>query len=98
MDPKTKFISWIKDLMKDERGAASVKPVIAVIGTLFLCGSLVYSLISKTPVTFSDVIINAIVIVTLAGMTGDTVDKFSVKGVFKPKESKDEPTEGPKIS
>ena len=30
------FKEWIIDLFKDERGAISVKPVIAFIGALFL--------------------------------------------------------------
>jgi hypothetical protein len=34
------FKQWIIDLFKDERGSTSIKPVIAFVGALFLCGTL----------------------------------------------------------
>ena len=34
------FKEWVIDLFKDERGAISVKPVIAFVGALFLCGTM----------------------------------------------------------
>ena len=35
-----KFKQWIIDLFKDERGSTSIKPVIAFVGALFLCGTM----------------------------------------------------------
>ena len=31
------FKQWVIDLLKDERGSTSVKPVIAFVGAMFLC-------------------------------------------------------------
>ena len=74
-----KFKEWIIDLFKDERGAVSVKPVIAFIGTLFLCVSMLINSFYKAGFSPASELINAIVVITISGMGADTLDKFSKK-------------------
>jgi hypothetical protein len=76
---KTKFIEWVKDLFEDERGSTSIKPVIAFIGSLFLCGTLVLSSFTHNEYKPSPDLINAVMIITIIGMGADTADKFSFK-------------------
>ena len=75
------FKTWVIDLFKDERGSTSIKPVIAITGAIFLCGSLVVSFFVKgNTYQLSDTLINSILIMTGVGMGADTLDKFSFKG------------------
>jgi hypothetical protein len=74
------FKQWIIDLFKDERGSTSIKPVIAFIGTIFLCVTLVINNHSSKENAPSDGLINAIMIITAIGMGADSLDKFSFKG------------------
>jgi len=76
---KITFVGWVIELLKDERGATSIKPVIALIGGLILCGALVLTFFMKNAHVPSDTLINAVVFITIAAMGGDTVDKFSFK-------------------
>ncbi len=85
------FKEWIVDLFKDERGATSIKPVIALIGTLFLCGTMVANSLLQKEFAPSDTLINAVMIITGIGMGADTMDKFTAK-----KNSTDTPPEEPK--
>ena len=73
------FKQWIIDLFKDERGSTSIKPVVAFIGALFLCVTMVLN--SYTQETFkpSDNLVNAVMIITCIGLGSDSIDKFSVK-------------------
>jgi hypothetical protein len=80
------FKEWVIDLFKDERGAISVKPVIAFFGALFLCATMLANSYSSKEIAPSDKLVDAVMIITAIGMGADTVDKFS-------KKSKDE-TEG----
>ena len=76
---KVTFKSWILDLLHDERGSVSIKPVVALMGSLFLCGALLASALSPKPLAFSDVLVNAVMVITCIGLGGDTFDKFSYK-------------------
>lgn len=73
------FKEWIIDIFKDERGSISIKPVIAIIGTLFLCVTMSINAFSKRACNPSENLVNAIVIVTAIGMGADSLDKFSIK-------------------
>ena len=72
------FKEWVIDLFKDERGSISVKPVIALLGAL----ALAVVLVGKIAVP--DNSINAVMILTIAAIGGDTADKFTKK--IKPNE------------
>jgi hypothetical protein len=79
------FKEWIIDLFKDERGAISVKPVIAFFGALFLCGTMLVNSFSHGDIKPSAELVNAVMVITAIGMGADTLDKFTHK--------KDEPKE-----
>ena len=82
------FKEWVIDLFKDEKGSISVKPVIAFVGALFLCGTMLANSFSKEEFKPAPELVNAVMIITAIGMGADSLDKFSVKG--KKDNSKDE--------
>ncbi len=73
------FKQWIIELFKDERGSISVKPVIAFIGALFLCITMMLNSFSHADFAPSPELVNAVMIITGIGMGADTLDKFSHK-------------------
>jgi hypothetical protein len=75
------FKSWIQDLFKDERGSTSIKPVIALIGCIFLCTTMLINSFSPVNLKPSSDLINAVMIITSIGMGADTLDKFSLKKI-----------------
>jgi hypothetical protein len=85
------FKEWIIDLFKDERGAISVKPVIAFVGALFLCGTMTANSFTEEHYKPAAELVNAVMVITAIGMGADSLDKFSFK--TKPEET---PTEEPK--
>jgi len=74
------FKEWVIDIFKDERGAISVKPVIAFVGALFLCGTMLANSFSKEEFKPSDKLVDAVMVVTAIGMGADSLDKFTKKG------------------
>jgi hypothetical protein len=74
------FKEWIIDLFKDERGAISVKPVIAFFGALFLCGTMLANSFSEEHYKPAAELVNAVMVITAIGMGADTLDKFTKKG------------------
>lgn len=74
-----KFKEWVIELFKDERGSISVKPVIAFIGALFLCITMILNSFSHADFAPSPELVNAVMLITGIGMGADTVDKFSHK-------------------
>jgi hypothetical protein len=73
------FKQWVIELFKDERGSISVKPVIAFIGALFLCVTMVLNSFSHADFAPSPELVNAVMLITGIGMGADTLDKFSHK-------------------
>jgi hypothetical protein len=73
------FKQWVIELFKDERGSISVKPVIAFIGALFLCITMILNSFSHADFAPSPELVNAVMIITGIGMGADTMDKFSHK-------------------
>jgi hypothetical protein len=71
------FKQWIIDLFKDERGSTSIKPVIAFVGALFLCGTMCANSFSHADFTPSPELVNAVMVITAIGMGADTLDKFT---------------------
>ncbi len=82
------FKKWIIDLFKDERGSTSIKPVIALLGALFLCGTMMANSFTHGDIKPSEELVNAVMVITAIGMGADTLDKFSHK-----KKSEDEVSE-----
>ena len=73
------FKEWLIYLFKDERGAISVKPVIAFVGALFLCGTMLANSFSHKEFAPSPELVNAVMVITAIGMGADTLDKFTKK-------------------
>ena len=73
------FKQWVIDLFKDERGSTSVKPVIAFVGAMFLCVTMMINSFSHADFAPSPELVNAVMIITGIGMGADTFDKFSHK-------------------
>lgn len=82
------FKEWLIDLFKDERGAISIKPVVAFVGAMFLCGTMLANSFSSEEFKPSDKLVDAVMVITAIGMGADTLDKFTKKG------GGDTPTEG----
>jgi hypothetical protein len=81
------FREWIVDLFKDERGSTSIKPLVALIGTLFLCITMTLNSYSHEDFKPSDSLVDAVMIITAIGLGADSLDKFS----HKKKSSDEEP-------
>lgn len=79
------FKQWVIDLFKDERGSISIKPVVALIGTLFLCGTMTANSFSEAHFKPADSLVDAVMIITAIGLGADSLDKFSKKKSEEPK-------------
>jgi hypothetical protein len=73
------FKEWLIDLFKDERGTTSIKPVIAFVGALFLCSTMLANSFTEEHFKPAAELVNAVMIITGIGMGADTIDKFSAK-------------------
>lgn len=71
------FKQWVIEAFKDERGSTSIKPVIAFMGAIFLCVTMVINSIKGIDFKPSSELVNAVMIITAIGMGADTLDKFS---------------------
>ena len=74
-----KFKEWIIELFKDERGSISIKPVVAFLGAIFLCGTMTVNSFSEEHFKPSADLVNAVMVITAIGMGADSLDKFSHK-------------------
>jgi hypothetical protein len=79
------FKQWIIDLFKDERGSTSIKPLVAFIGTLFLCGTMTDNSFTEEHFKPADSLVDAVMIITAIGLGADSLDKFSKKKSEEPK-------------
>jgi len=73
------FKEWVVDLFKDERGAISIKPVVAFMGALFLCVTLCANSFTEEKFKPADKLVDAVMVITAIGMGADSLDKFTVK-------------------
>lgn len=89
------FKNWIIELFKDERGATSIKPVIAFIGCVFLCSTMLVNSLTQKGIEPSDSLVDAVMIITAIGMGADTLDKFSYRRKNEESSTKDENGEKP---
>ena len=83
------FKEWVIDIFKDERGAISVKPVIAFIGSLFLCGTMLANSFTEEHFKPAAELVNAVMVITAIGMGADTLDKFTSKKAEEPKKEEE---------
>jgi len=89
MSENLSFKSWIQDLFKDERGSTSIKPVVALIGALFLCGTMLANSFTEEHFKPAAELVNAVMVITAIGMGADTLDKFTAKKVEEPKKEEE---------
>ena len=75
--------AWVTNLFNDERGAASIKPVVAALGAFFLCFTMLLNSFTHGDMKPSADLVNAVMVITAIGMGADTFDKFSHKGDSK---------------
>ena len=73
------FKQWAIEIFKDERGSISVKPVIAFVGALFLCGTMTANSFTEDHFKPAAELVNAVMVITAIGMGADTLDKFTKK-------------------
>lgn len=73
------FKQWLLDLFKDERGSTSMKPVIGLILSLCLGGTLIANSFSHGDIKPAESLVNMVAMVIIAMVAGDTLDKFSHK-------------------
>jgi hypothetical protein len=71
------FKQWLIDLFKDERGSTSVKPVVALLLSLCLGGTLIANSFSHGDIKPSDSLVNAVIVVIVVAIGGDTADKYT---------------------
>ncbi len=76
-----KFKDWVVELFKDERGSTSIKPVVAFIGSMFLCVTMTINSFSHEDFKPADSLVDAVMIITAIGLGADSLDKFSKKKV-----------------
>lgn len=79
MRKKLGFWEWVGEIFDDERGHASIKPVIAFMGATFLCATMLIGSVWQKEFKPAEYIVNAVMLITVMGMGGDTLDKFSLK-------------------
>jgi hypothetical protein len=78
------FKSWVIDLFKDERGSTSIKPVVAAMGSFFLCVTMMINSFSHGDIKPSADLVDAVMIITALGMGADSLDKFSKRNPEPP--------------
>jgi hypothetical protein len=71
------FKEWVIELFKDERGSISIKPVVAFVGSMFLCITMMLNSFSHADFAPSPELVSAVMMITAIGMGADTLDKFS---------------------
>jgi len=89
-----KFSKVILEMLEDERGHISVKPVIAFILTLVIGATLIINTIHPKEYQPADAMIWGVVSVIVAAIAGDTTDKFSFKELLGKKKPVKQEEEG----
>ena len=79
------FKKWVIELFKDERGSTSIKPLVALLGTIFLCGTMTANSFSEAHFKPADSLLDSVMIITAIGLGTDSLDKFSKKKSEEPK-------------
>ena len=83
------FKEWAIEIFKDERGSISVKPVIAFVGAIFLCGTMLANSFTEDHFKPAAELVNAVMVITAIGMGADTLDKFTSKKAEEPKKEEE---------
>lgn len=78
--------NFIKSLLADERGQQSTKRVLAIVGTLFLCITMLLNAYSSKEIAPSHELVSAVEMVVIVCVGASTVDKFTKKEADEPSE------------
>jgi hypothetical protein len=68
---------WIISLINDEQGAVSSKRLVGLIASFTLCIVLLYLTFTKTTITLSDALINAVSLLAFGALGLSSLDKFT---------------------
>lgn len=85
-----KFKKVILEMLRDERGQISIKPVIAFILSLVLGTTLIINTTHPKEFQPAEAMIWGVVSVIIAAIAGDTTDKFSFKELIGKKKNEEE--------
>lgn len=85
-----KFKKVILEMLRDERGQISIKPVIAFILTLVLGTTLIINTTHPKEFQPAEAMIWGVVSVIIAAIAGDTTDKFSFKQLIGKNKNEEE--------
>jgi hypothetical protein len=72
--------NFLKSLLADERGQQSTKRVIAILGMLFLCVTMILNSYSHEDMKPSPELVSAVEFIVIACVGASSLDKFSFKG------------------
>ena len=81
-----KVSKGIMEMLKDERGQISIKPVIAFVLSITLGVTLVINTTHPKEFQPAEAMIWGVVSIVVASIAGDTADKFSFKQLIKKKD------------
>lgn len=70
---------FFKSLLSDESGQQSTKRILAIIGTLFLCVTMMLNSYSHEEIKPSSELVSAVEMIVIVCVGATTVDKFSKK-------------------
>lgn len=87
---------FLKSLLSDERGQQSSKRILAILGTLFLCVTMIINSSREEAMQLSNELISAIEMIVISCIGSTTIDKFSYKGDNKVAEKNTAVVEKPK--
>lgn len=68
---------WVISLINDEHGAVSSKRLVGLIASFTLCTVLLYLTFTKTTITLSDTLINAVSLLAFGALGLSSLDKFT---------------------
>jgi hypothetical protein len=68
---------FLKSLLSDEKGQQSTKRVIAIIGTLFLCATMILNSYSHEDIKPASELVSAVEFIVIACIGATSLDKFA---------------------
>ena len=72
-------MKFFKSLLSDESGQQSTKRILAIIGTLFLCVTMVLNSYSHEEIKPASELVSAVEMIVIVCVGATTIDKFSKK-------------------
>ena len=79
-------MKFFKSLLSDESGQQSTKRILAIIGTLFLCVTMVLNSYSHEEIKPASELVSAVEMIVIVCIGATTIDKFSKKKTVESEE------------